>query len=77
MVYNPITLPCNHNVCSLCLEKGIKEGFKECWTCRHKLEDDFEIDEHVNQQLKTALETIFPGYGDARKASLKASKNRN
>ena len=35
--------------------------------CRRPLEDDFDIEDHLNQELSEALKKIFPGYDAERK----------
>ena len=38
---------------------------RECWACRYDLQDE-EYKAYKNEELKAALEFIFPGYGNKR-----------
>ena len=66
IIFRPVTLPCGHNSCLKCLKRGF-ETLKECWTCRLKLEEDYEPKENVNENCAKTLLAIFPGYELNRK----------
>ena len=64
IVCDPVTTPCNHNVCKDCLKRAFKADCKNCPSCRNPLtEEDIE----VNGELSAVLKAIFPGYDIERK----------
>ena len=61
IVFKPVTTPCGHNFCISCLERSFSAtGKKECSSCRKDLGKDYEP--AVNNNLKTILNSMFPGY---------------
>ena len=55
-----MTTPCGHNVCQPCLGHSFKAGVFSCPSCRAEMDKDYE--KPINQDLKAALNTLFPGY---------------
>ncbi|XP_064476386.1 E3 ubiquitin-protein ligase UHRF1-like isoform X2 [Ornithodoros turicata] len=64
IVHNPITTPCNHNMCKSCLERSFKAQVYTCPMCRSDLGKGYEI--RVNETLSTVLKALFPGYEKGR-----------
>lgn len=60
MTLVPVTLPCNHAACKKCVKKSMKEGYKECWMCREKIEED--IEQYHNNELQNCLKFLFPAF---------------
>jgi len=60
VVCQPVTTPCGHNVCQACLGRSFKAGVFSCPSCRAEMDKDYE--KPINQELKAALNTLFPGY---------------
>ncbi|XP_077296529.1 E3 ubiquitin-protein ligase UHRF1-like [Arctopsyche grandis] len=65
LVANPVTTNCNHNFCTGCLKLAFKSTeTHSCSYCRADLSKDELL---PNELLKTALQTIMPGYDNKRK----------
>ncbi|XP_036147944.1 E3 ubiquitin-protein ligase UHRF1 isoform X2 [Monomorium pharaonis] len=60
ILYNPVTTPCNHNVCLKCLVQSFTSKFYFCPVCRYFLGENYDM--IVNQTLSSALLLIYPGY---------------
>lgn len=64
VVYNPITVPCAHNICLSCLKRSFSSGVQCCPSCRHLLDKNYKME--VNQPLLSALLLLYPGYEGGR-----------
>eukprot|EP00090_Calanus_glacialis_P008127 TRINITY_DN16464_c0_g1_i4.p1 TRINITY_DN16464_c0_g1~~TRINITY_DN16464_c0_g1_i4.p1 ORF type:complete len:757 (-),score=288.61 TRINITY_DN16464_c0_g1_i4:194-2464(-) len=62
IVFKPVTTPCSHNVCLPCLERSFSADVFNCSSCRADLGKDYLTTKPLNNNLKKALNTIFPGY---------------
>ncbi len=60
LLYNPISTPCNHKMCSKCFEECIEFSIKtnSCPLCRSEIDKDFNPKVDKDYQLK--IENIFP-----------------
>ena len=63
----PLTLPCAHNCCKKCMKQAFKNNYRECWTCRSKLDEEAEVNDFVNKDLKGIMNFLFPGYENAKR----------
>ncbi|XP_013184973.1 E3 ubiquitin-protein ligase UHRF1 [Amyelois transitella] len=60
----PVTTPCLHNFCLACIKLAFKStGSRNCPCCRSKLD---QYDPEPNTELRTALQTVMPGYDAGR-----------
>ncbi|OAD54927.1 E3 ubiquitin-protein ligase UHRF1 [Eufriesea mexicana] len=64
LVYNPVTIPCTHNICLNCLKRSFSSGVHCCPSCRHLLDKNYKME--VNQSLSSALLLLYPGYEGGR-----------
>ncbi|XP_014245994.1 E3 ubiquitin-protein ligase UHRF1-like [Cimex lectularius] len=64
LVHVPITTPCGHNICSMCLKRSFSAEVFSCPACREDLGKKFEMVE--NTTLQDILSALFPGYTAAR-----------
>jgi len=64
VVFQPVTTPCLHNACKPCLDRSFKAEVFSCPSCRGDLGKEYE--KPINTNLKTILNTIFPGYEAGR-----------
>ncbi|XP_065574297.1 E3 ubiquitin-protein ligase UHRF1-like [Artemia franciscana] len=62
LVKNPVTTPCGHNICKICLERSFSAKMFTCPVCRYILDSKYEF--KVNKTLKKALNSLFPNYDD-------------
>ncbi|XP_002740994.1 E3 ubiquitin-protein ligase UHRF1-like [Saccoglossus kowalevskii] len=61
---DPVTTPCQHNICKSCLQRSFQAKVYNCPACRNDLEKGCTIS--INKELQTALRKIFPGYENGR-----------
>ena len=68
VVFKPVTTPCHHNACLVCLERSFAAETFNCPSCRAELGKEFLKDKKkiVNNNLKKILNQIFPGYEAGR-----------
>ncbi|XP_032673029.1 E3 ubiquitin-protein ligase UHRF1-like [Odontomachus brunneus] len=64
IVYNPVTTPCAHNICLICLKRSFTSNVYSCPSCRHNLGKNYKIE--INQPLSSALLLLYPGYDGGR-----------
>uniref|UniRef100_A0A2P2I2V5 RING-type E3 ubiquitin transferase n=2 Tax=Hirondellea gigas TaxID=1518452 RepID=A0A2P2I2V5_9CRUS len=60
LLLDPVTTPCLHNVCRLCLKRSFNAQVFACPACRHDLGEKYNMP--INDKLFSALKLIFPGY---------------
>uniref|UniRef100_A0A4W4FB69 E3 ubiquitin-protein ligase UHRF n=1 Tax=Electrophorus electricus TaxID=8005 RepID=A0A4W4FB69_ELEEL len=64
LAFQPITTPCQHNVCKTCLQRSFRAEVYTCPACRHDLGKDYIM--LLNQSLQLLLDQFFPGYSKGR-----------
>ncbi|XP_054008845.1 E3 ubiquitin-protein ligase UHRF1-like [Hylaeus anthracinus] len=64
VVFNPVTTPCAHNICHVCLKRSFSSGVHCCPSCRHLLDKNYKME--INQSLSSSLLLLYPGYGGGR-----------
>ncbi|XP_043481565.1 E3 ubiquitin-protein ligase UHRF1-like [Leptopilina heterotoma] len=64
LVLKPITTPCTHNTCLMCLKQSFEAEIYSCPHCRFALSGNYKME--VNKNLSIILETLFPGYEKCR-----------
>ena len=62
IVYQPVTIPCSHNVCLPCLEGSFFAGVFNCSSCGADLGKNYLTTNPRNVPLKKVLNAIFTGY---------------
>ncbi|XP_062867783.1 E3 ubiquitin-protein ligase UHRF2-like isoform X2 [Trichomycterus rosablanca] len=62
--YQPVTTPCQHNVCKTCLHRSFKAEVYTCPACRYDLGKDYVM--VLNKTLQLLLDQFFPGYSKGR-----------
>ncbi|KAK9503887.1 hypothetical protein O3M35_010353 [Rhynocoris fuscipes] len=64
LIFQPVTLPCFHNLCISCLQRSFQAKIYVCPYCRKKLGKNYDIIE--NEPLQKVLLHLFPGYSAGR-----------
>lgn len=64
LVLEPITTPCLHNICQMCLKRSFSAEAYSCPMCRQPLEKNEKM--LVNRALSSVLLQLFPGYTNGR-----------
>ncbi|XP_029037655.2 E3 ubiquitin-protein ligase UHRF1-like [Osmia bicornis bicornis] len=64
LVYNPVTVPCTHNICHTCLKRSVSSGVHYCPSCRFQLDKNYKME--INNSLSSALLLLYPGYEGGR-----------
>ncbi|XP_040564804.1 E3 ubiquitin-protein ligase UHRF1 [Lepeophtheirus salmonis] len=64
IVLDPVTTPCQHNMCKKCILRVFKEELYSCPSCRKELGRNYSI--KVNKSLQTILRSMFDGYESGR-----------
>ncbi|XP_071800334.1 E3 ubiquitin-protein ligase UHRF1-like [Asterias amurensis] len=64
VVYHPITMPCQHNICKSCLQRSFKADVCQCPYCRYDLGKGYSM--VFNKELQVILKELFPGYNVGR-----------
>ncbi|XP_022087295.1 E3 ubiquitin-protein ligase UHRF1-like [Acanthaster planci] len=64
VAYQPVTMPCQHNICKSCLQRSFKASVYQCPYCRYDLGKGYSMS--YNKQLQTILKELFPGYEAGR-----------
>ncbi|KAG7209691.1 hypothetical protein KM043_011335 [Ampulex compressa] len=64
VVYNPVTTPCVHNICLICLKRSFSSGVHYCPSCRHNLDKHYKVE--INSSLSSILLLLYPGYEGGR-----------
>ncbi|KYQ46504.1 E3 ubiquitin-protein ligase UHRF1 [Trachymyrmex zeteki] len=64
ILYDPVTTPCEHNICLKCLKQTFDSKIYFCPTCRYSLGNIYDME--VNKTLSSALLLIYPGYKGER-----------
>ncbi|MCI4386650.1 hypothetical protein PGIGA_G00064940 [Pangasianodon gigas] len=64
LAYQPVTTPCQHNVCKTCLHRSFRAEVFTCPACRYDLGKDYVM--VLNKNLQQLLDQFFPGYSKGR-----------
>ncbi|XP_060791993.1 E3 ubiquitin-protein ligase UHRF2-like [Neoarius graeffei] len=64
LAYQPVTTPCQHNVCKTCLHRSFRAEVFSCPACRYDLGKDYIM--VLNKNLQQLLDQFFPGYSKGR-----------
>ncbi|KAF7697013.1 E3 ubiquitin-protein ligase UHRF2-like isoform X2 [Silurus meridionalis] len=64
LAYQPVTTPCQHNVCKTCLQRSFRAEVFTCPACRYDLGKDYVM--VLNKNLQQLLDQFFPGYSKGR-----------
>ncbi|KAK2827342.1 hypothetical protein Q7C36_018268 [Tachysurus vachellii] len=64
LAYQPVTTPCQHNVCKTCLHRSFRAEVFTCPACRYDLGKDYIM--VLNKNLQQLLDQFFPGYSKGR-----------
>ncbi|KYM96770.1 E3 ubiquitin-protein ligase UHRF1 [Cyphomyrmex costatus] len=64
ILYDPVTTPCEHNICLKCLIRSFDSEIYFCPTCRFSLGNTYDM--KINDALSSALLLIYPGYKGER-----------
>ena len=60
----PVTTPCQHNMCKDCLQRSFRAEVYTCPVCRNILGKEYDM--VVNENLQKVLSIFFPGYENSR-----------
>ncbi|TSL04215.1 E3 ubiquitin-protein ligase UHRF2 [Bagarius yarrelli] len=64
LAYQPVTTPCQHNVCKSCLHRSFRAEVFTCPACRYDLGKEYIM--VLNKNLQQLLDQFFPGYSKGR-----------